>query len=126
MIDCRLPLRSIQQDRAEAIAQLAPFGQGFEEPVFICEGVRIVRCWPSGVEGRNLRLVLRESGRQGAVERVALWPRQGSRSDELRRQLSQLPLLDIAYTIQSYRNRYNDTIEVVPRIVAIRTTQQLS
>ncbi|MGZ3681394.1 MAG: single-stranded-DNA-specific exonuclease RecJ [Ktedonobacterales bacterium] len=124
MIDCRLPLRSILQDRAEAIARLAPFGQGFEEPVFICEGVRIVRCWPSGVEGRNLRLVLRESTSHGSVERVALWPRQGSRCEELRRQLSQLPLLDIAYTIQSYRNRYNDTIEVVPRIVAIRAAQQ--
>lgn len=122
MIDCRLPLRSIQQDRAEALAQLAPFGQGFEEPVFICEGVHIVRCWPSGVEGRNLRLVLRESSRLGTVERTALWPRQGSRCEELRRQLPQLPPLDIAYTIQSYRNRFNDTIEVVPRIIAIRAT----
>ena len=85
MIDCRLPLRSILPDRAEALARLAPYGQGFEEPVFICEGVRIVRCWPSGVEGRNLRLVLRESNSHGSVERVALWPRQGSRCEELRR-----------------------------------------
>ncbi|HEX8033065.1 MAG TPA: single-stranded-DNA-specific exonuclease RecJ [Ktedonobacterales bacterium] len=124
MIDCRLPLRSILPDRAEAIARLAPYGQGFEEPVFICEGVRIVRCWPSGVEGRNLRLVLRESTSHGSVERVALWPRQGSRCEELRRQLPQLPPLDVAYTLQSYRNRYNDTIEVVARIVALRATQQ--
>jgi single-stranded-DNA-specific exonuclease len=124
MIDCRLPLRSILPNRAEALALLAPFGQGFEEPVFICEGVRIVRCWPSGVEGRNLRLAIRETNGHGSVERVALWPRQGSRCEELRRQLPQLPPLDIAYTIQSYRNRYNDTLEVVPRIVALRPTQQ--
>lgn len=124
MIDCRLPLRSILQDRAEAIARLAPFGQGFEEPVFISEGIRIVRCWPSGVEGRNLRLALRESTGHGSIERVALWPRQGSRCEELRRQLPHLPPLNIAYTIQSYRNRFNDAIEVVPRIVAIRAAQQ--
>lgn len=118
-IDCRLPLRRVVPDVAEALARLAPFGQGFEEPVFMCTNARIVRCWPSGAEGRNLRLVLRE----GNVERVALWPRQGFRCDELRRQLPRFPALDIAYTIQSYRNRYNDAIEVVPRIVALRATQ---
>lgn len=118
-IDCRLPLRRVVPDVAAALNELAPFGQGFEEPVFVCTDVRIVRCWPSGAEGRNLRLVLRE----GNVERVALWPRQGFRCDDLRRQLPHLPSQDIAYTIQSYRNRYNDTIEVVPRIIALRATQ---
>lgn len=121
-IDCRLPLRRVVPDVAEALARLAPFGQGFEEPVFVCSGVRIIRCWPSGAEGRNLRLVLRE----GDLERVALWPRQGSRCNELRQQLPQFPPLDIAYTIQSYRNRYTDTVEVVPRIVAVRATLPLS
>ena len=119
IIDCRLPLRRVVPDVAEALALLAPFGQGFEEPVFVCENVRILRCWQSGTQGRNLRLVLRD----GSVERVALWPRQGPRCDDLRRHLPDLPPLDIAYTIQSYRNRYNDSVEVVLRIIALRPTQ---
>nr|MBA2285918.1 hypothetical protein [Ktedonobacteraceae bacterium] len=40
------------------IRQLSPFGAANPEPVFKAEGVRLISCWPSGVEGRNLRMRL--------------------------------------------------------------------
>lgn len=114
-IDCRLPLHRIVPDVANAINALAPFGHGFPEPTFISHGVRLMRCWRTGVDGRNLRVVLRE----GRVERVALWARQGHRYDELMRALPTLPPLDVVYSIDTYRNRTSDAIEVSPRILAL-------
>ncbi|MEO6892910.1 MAG: single-stranded-DNA-specific exonuclease RecJ [Ktedonobacteraceae bacterium] len=40
------------------IRQLSPFGAANPEPVFKAEGVRLINCWPSGVDGRNLRMRL--------------------------------------------------------------------
>jgi single-stranded-DNA-specific exonuclease len=41
------------------IRQLSPFGAANPEPVFKAEKLRLLNCWSSGPDGRNLRLRLR-------------------------------------------------------------------
>jgi single-stranded-DNA-specific exonuclease len=40
------------------VQQIGPFGKGNPEPVFCMRGLRLVRCWVSGWEGRNLQVRL--------------------------------------------------------------------
>lgn len=40
------------------IRKLGPFGAANPEPTFKIEGLRIINRWPSGIDGRNLRLQL--------------------------------------------------------------------
>lgn len=46
------------------IQQLGPFGAANPEPIFKLEGLRLVSCWASGVDGRNLRMRLTAPGVQ--------------------------------------------------------------
>ena len=41
------------------ISQLSPFGAGNPEPVFKMNGLRLIRRWPGGPDGRHLQLRLR-------------------------------------------------------------------
>ena len=77
--------------------------------------MRLLRCWQSGVEGRNLRLALRDRG----AERVFLWARQGALCPELRATLSTLPLFDVVYSLDAYA-RFQGEMELTLRIVALR------
>jgi single-stranded-DNA-specific exonuclease len=94
LIDCRLPLRRLVPETFRAIRALAPYGNGFPPPVFVASGVRVIRCWRSGPEGRNLRIVLRE----GSVERTALWAKAGERIAALRGMVT----VDVAYTLDAF------------------------
>jgi single-stranded-DNA-specific exonuclease len=51
-------LARVNYDQYAAIQQLGPFGAANPEPTFKIEQLRIQELWTSGVEGRNLRLVL--------------------------------------------------------------------
>ena len=46
------------------IQQLSPFGAANPEPIFKLAGLRLVSCWASGIDGRNLRMRLAASGVQ--------------------------------------------------------------
>ncbi len=46
------------------IQQLSPFGAANPEPIFKSERLRLLSCWASGVEGRNLRMRLEGNGVQ--------------------------------------------------------------
>jgi single-stranded-DNA-specific exonuclease len=46
------------------IRKLGPFGASNPEPIFKIEGLRIVNRWPSGIDGRNLRLQLAAGNHQ--------------------------------------------------------------
>lgn len=46
------------------IQQLSPFGAANPEPIFRSERLRLLSCWASGVEGRNLRMRLQGNGLQ--------------------------------------------------------------
>jgi len=114
-VDCRLPLNRLTLETYALLRELAPFGMSNPEPLFIAQGVRLMRCWQSGVEGRNLRLVLRDHG----AERVFLWARQGALCAELRATLPTLPLFDVVYSLDAYA-RPDGAFDLTPRIAALR------
>jgi single-stranded-DNA-specific exonuclease len=114
-VDCVLPLSSISEDRFRAIRALAPFGGGYTEPVFTSEGAKILRCWQSGPEGRNLRLMLGE----GRSRVSFLWSKQGSLLDAVQAKLPWLGPVDVVYTLDGYRRR-DGSFEVMPRILTMR------
>ncbi|HEV2235835.1 MAG TPA: DHHA1 domain-containing protein, partial [Ktedonobacterales bacterium] len=109
-IDCALPLSRDLLDRYHALAALAPYGVDFPTPVFVARDARVVGCWASGPEGRNLRLRLRHGG----VERTALWSRQGARAVALRA----LTMVDVAYSIELFTRRGGEP-EVSLRVLDI-------
>jgi single-stranded-DNA-specific exonuclease len=113
-VDCVLPLRRAIALYAD-VAQLAPFGTGFPEPLFVTPPIRIVGCWRSGPRGRNLRVALRE----GRTDVVALWSRKGDLAEELRAALPSLPPVEVIYTLSAYRRRVDGTAEVLPRILTL-------
>jgi single-stranded-DNA-specific exonuclease len=108
-VDCRLPLRSVQPATYTAIRGLAPYGVGFPPPLFVAQGVRVLRCWPSGPEGRNLRLIVSD----GVLECKALWPKQGA----LRPLVQQLNQVDVVYTLDA--SIHAGTEEYLMRVVAL-------
>ncbi|HEY7781041.1 MAG TPA: single-stranded-DNA-specific exonuclease RecJ [Ktedonobacterales bacterium] len=121
-IDCRLPLcRAADPATYAAVRALAPFGPGFNEPIFLARGVRVARAWCSGPEGRNLRMILREPphGGGGPTECSAFWGRQGRRLAALRRQ----GIIDIAYTLDLFPARPGYAAEYTLRVVAARPSR---
>jgi single-stranded-DNA-specific exonuclease len=114
IVDCLIPLSSVAEDRYWALRALAPFGVGFPEPVFISTGLKIWRCWRSGPEGRNLRLMLGDATARASF----LWSRQGELCDSVQAKLSRLGRVDVVYTMDGYRRR-DGTFEVMPRILTM-------
>ena len=51
-------LERVNYNMYSKIRELGPFGAANPEPTFKIEGLRIINRWPSGIEGRNLRLQL--------------------------------------------------------------------
>jgi single-stranded-DNA-specific exonuclease len=114
-VDCRLPLRRIVPDTYAAIRQLGPYGAGFPEPMFLAAGVRVARGWRSGPDGRNLRLVLRDT-RDGGVERSAFWARRG----DLLPCLRDLGPVDVVYALDLFPARPGFQAEHTLRVLALR------
>lgn len=55
---------SLTYDAYTRISQLSPFGASNPEPVFRMDGLRLLRRWISGPEGRHLRVRLKANGIQ--------------------------------------------------------------
>ncbi|MGO8946243.1 MAG: single-stranded-DNA-specific exonuclease RecJ [Ktedonobacterales bacterium] len=113
-VDCQFPLSSITEDRYRALRRLAPFGAQFPEPVFLSTDLKILRCWQSGPDGRNLRLVL--SDKFSKVN--FLWSRQGGLCDSVQASLTELQPVNVVYTLDGYRRR-DGSLEIMPRILTI-------
>jgi single-stranded-DNA-specific exonuclease len=114
-VDCLLPLRSITRDRYRALRMLAPFGDQFPEPVFVSTDLKILRCWQSGPEGRNLRLMLADK-----VTKVGfLWSRQGPLCKRLQPRLPWPEAVDVVYTLDSYQRRDGADMALMPRILTM-------
>ena len=58
-VDCELPLGSVDKKLYKQITQLAPFGMGIPEPVFVSRGVTVESIRVMGKEANHLKLVLR-------------------------------------------------------------------
>ncbi len=113
-VDCRLPLNRLIPRIYHEQQHLAPYGPGFPEPIYVCQGARITASWRSGVEGRNLRLRARDATGEG----VFFWARQGDLSDSIRAYLNRLPTFDITYTLDAFA-RPNGDLDLLPRILAL-------
>ncbi|HEX8732164.1 MAG TPA: hypothetical protein VF725_08885, partial [Ktedonobacterales bacterium] len=114
-VDCRLPLNRLIPRIYREQQALAPFGPGFAEPIYLCQGARVTSCWRSGVEGRNLRLRVRDATGEG----VFFWARQGDLCDLFRAQMGQTPPLDIAFSLDAF-SRANGELDLLPRILSVR------
>jgi single-stranded-DNA-specific exonuclease len=112
--DCHLPLNRVTWSYYGKIVELAPFGQGFPEPVFVAKGVHLLRAWASGVEGRNLRLLLRDGERTLNV----LWAQHGWLAVALRAEPDLI--LDVVYTFDAFRRATTTERELLARIVTVR------
>ncbi|MDO4566832.1 MAG: single-stranded-DNA-specific exonuclease RecJ [Oscillospiraceae bacterium] len=60
-IDAEIPLSEISEAAVEELAALAPFGHGFEEPVFLARNLTVTAAAP--INGRHSRLTLGGGGR---------------------------------------------------------------
>jgi single-stranded-DNA-specific exonuclease len=120
-VDCLLPLHSITEDRYRALRMLAPFGDQFPEPVFVSTDVKILRCWQSGPDGRNLRLVLGD--KLGKVS--FLWSRQGSLCRSIQSSLPWTRAVDVVYTLDSYQRREGTDMVILPRILTMRPSSKM-
>jgi single-stranded-DNA-specific exonuclease len=116
LVDCKLRLEHLDLARHDALRALAPFGPAFPEPVFLCQQVRLLRCWRSGPEKRTLRLRL---GDAPGVERVVLWPRRGELADDILPLLPTLPRFDVLLTLGAYQPRPELAPELSPRVLAL-------
>jgi single-stranded-DNA-specific exonuclease len=116
LVDCRLRLGHLDLARYDAVRKLAPFGPAFPEPVFLCQEVRILRCWRSGPEGRTLRLRLSDAP---GIERVVLWPRHGELAEELQPLLPTPPRFDVLLSLGAYQPRPDAMREPSPRVLAL-------
>jgi single-stranded-DNA-specific exonuclease len=114
IVDCHLPLNRVTWEYYEKIGALAPFGQGFPEPVFVARQVRLLRAWASGVEGRNLRLLLRDGDRALNV----LWAQRGWLAGALRAEPDLI--LDVVYTFDAFRPADATARELLARVVTVR------
>jgi single-stranded-DNA-specific exonuclease len=112
--DCHLPLNRVTWDYYTRISELAPYGQGFPEPIFVARGVRLLRSWASGVEGRNLRMLLRDGARVLNV----LWTQHGWLTHALRAEPDLV--LDVVYTFDAFRHTDSGERELLARVVTVR------
>ncbi len=115
LVDLRLPLNRLVPRIYHEQQALAPYGPEFPAPTYIAQGVRILGCWRSGAEGRNLRLRVRD----GTADRVFFWARQGDLCDVLRPHLAALPMLDLIFTLDAF-NRPSGDLDLLPRAIALR------
>ncbi len=114
-VDCRLTLNLLTPRIYREQQALAPWGPGFPEPVYISQGARIISCWRSGAEGRNLRFRARDASGEGTF----FWARQGDLTDSIRAHLNRLPMLDLIYTFDAY-TRPTGEVDLLPRVLAVR------
>lgn len=92
-VDCEIPLGLVTKDLYVTLQQLAPFGMGNYEPLFLSKKVLIREVRALGREGKHLRLVLQEDDNAKPIEAVAFGV--GERISEI----DQDDHLDIVYTI---------------------------
>lgn len=114
-VDLRLSLNRLVPRIYHEQQALAPFGPAFPAPTYIALGVRVLGCWRSGAEGRNLRLRVRDAH----ADRVFFWARQGDLCDTLRSRLAALPMLDLIFTLDAFVRPTGD-LDLLPRVLALR------
>lgn len=117
-VDLRLPLSRLHPRIYHEQQAIAPFGPAFPAPTYICQNARVLGCWRSGADGRNLRLRIRDN----SADRVFFWARQGDLCDTLRARIGALPMLDVIFSLDAFSRPTGD-VDLLPRILGVRVIE---
>ena len=98
-IDLELPLSLVNMKLYDAIQKLAPFGMGNPEPTFVSRKVIVEDLRIIGIEGKHLKLKLKESQNGQAFDGIAF------RMGEMFSKIKVGGTIDIVYTIDE--NEWN-------------------
>lgn len=101
-VDMELPLGSLPRDIYRVVGELAPFGEGNPEPVFLSRGVQVAGVRPFGADGAHISLKLRNGG----VTWNAVAFRQGKKLPAGAR------LVDVVYTVGIDRWNGQETLRL--------------
>ena len=82
-LECPLKAGAVTLELAEALATLAPYGEGNPEPVFEIRGLRISR-FNATKDGTHLQLGFQPDGASQGTELKGFWPRKGQLAERLR------------------------------------------
>lgn len=102
-IDCNLPLSYIDEKLYDATQKLAPFGVGNPQPTFVSRKVVIEDMRLVGMDGKHLKLRLRQSI---ALDAIAFG--MGDRANELHIG----DIIDIVYTVEQDQWNGNRRIQI--------------
>ena len=108
-IDCELPVQHVTKNIYDAIQQLAPFGMGNSEPVFVSYSVPVRDIRAIGAEGKHLKMKL---GTPIMIDAIAFG------FGEMISKINPGDMIDIAYTIDE--NTWNGRTTLQMKIRDIR------
>jgi single-stranded-DNA-specific exonuclease len=117
-IDLSIPLQSVTENLWERIRGFEPFGFGNQEPVFATPGVNIVDVRLVGMEGKHLKLRMKDSASDMIIDAIAF--SKGSMYGELK----QGKPVDIVYTIDM--NVWNGSRKIQLKIKEIKILSSTS
>jgi single-stranded-DNA-specific exonuclease len=108
LIDAEIGLSEINWDLENMVERLAPFGEGNRQPIFATKGLQLVGFETMGLEGKHLRLSVREPSTGVTKKIVAFgWGKIAS-------ELKIGGIIDIAYTVGV--NEWNGNRELQLRL----------
>ncbi len=124
-VDCVLPFDRLVPENLRTVRDLAPYGPGFPEPVFLCRQVRVLNCWATGEGSRTLRLTVAQRLASGREHRRTLyWPRHGALAAEFRPVNGEPQVCDIAYSVDFARRSASGDGEPQLRVVALVPSEE--
>jgi len=94
-IDAEIPLKATDWELEKNITKLAPFGEGNREPIFASRGLQLVSYETMGLEGKHLKLTVRDLS-DGTIKKMVAfgW-------GEIAKDLQIGGMLDVAYTLSA-------------------------
>ncbi|MGH9554746.1 MAG: single-stranded-DNA-specific exonuclease RecJ [Terriglobales bacterium] len=103
-IDAEVPFEGVNKELFRTVQQLAPFGKGNPQPVFVSRGVRLLQP-PQIIKEQHIKLRIAEPGPAGGSVKRAL-DAMGWRMAESAGALGLAPgeAIDIAYTLEENAN----------------------
>lgn len=115
-VDCELSLDVVSQDLYKELQQLAPFGMGNPQPVFMSKNVFVRDIRVMGKEGNHLRLILQQSDGGRVFEAVAFG--MGYMAETIH----QDDFIDIAYTLDE--NTWNGVTKLQLKIKDMKLSSE--
>lgn len=103
-IDAEIRLSALNKESIQAIAKMAPFGQGNPQPTLLSRQVKMREYRPAGGKGEHLKLKLTEGN--------ASWEGIGFGLGNLISEVSSCSALDIVYTLGVDRGRGGDLLQL--------------